>query len=792
MRSSAFVPYVLLLFPLSIPLAPPATAQSCSDPDAAPVVEGEQKRWHPVTVTFTGPCTSEDADPNPFLGYRLTVTFHHAASGTQIDVPGFFAADGNAAETSATEGNKWRVHFTPRRIGDWTYEASFRTGTDISVNLDATAGSPTSFDGASGSFTIDETDKSGRDHRGKGILTYVGEHYLEFDDGSVFVKGGADSPENFLAYSEFDGTYNDGGSNYVRDYSPHKDDWTSGDPSWQGGNGKGMIGALNYLASEGMNAFSFLTMTIAGGDGRDVWPWTGPSEVYRYDISKLAQWDVVFTHSDHLGLFKHFKTQERENDGFLDNGDLGTARKLYYRELIARFSHHHALNWNLGEENANSDAQRKAYITYIKALDPYNHPIVVHTYPNEWDAVYDPLLGEDGFEGPSIQLTGMSPSEAHSLVTKWVSESKSANRPWVVSVDEPGTAEEGLRPDSDDNYDEAREVLWTTLFAGGDGIEWYFGYGYPNSDLTADDWRSRDRFWDQHRYALQFIRSLPVRTMAEDDDRLSGESGRVFSDGSTTFALYLPDGGTNAALDLPPGSYSIEWYDPRNGGNRQVGTKSEAEGGSSTAIGAPPADTNRDWVGVVSEQNPIPVELTTLTATAETSESLLISWSTASETNNAGFEVLHRPPGQPSFASAGFKPGAGTTDEPQSYDTHIPVSAPGTHTVRLKQVDTDGTTTLTDSVTVSIGLTSPYRVEGPSPNPTQTESRTTLYVEQTQSITVRLFDAMGRRVKTLYNGTARANRPIELHTPSSLVSGIYFLEIDGRHFTTTRKVHVVQ
>jgi hypothetical protein len=50
-----------------------------------------------------------------------------------------------------------------------------------------------------------------------------------------------------------------------------------------------------------------------------------------------------------MGMYLHFKTQEAENIHLLDDAELGPQRKLYYRELIARFAHHPALNWNLGE-----------------------------------------------------------------------------------------------------------------------------------------------------------------------------------------------------------------------------------------------------------------------------------------------------------------------------------------------------------------------------------------------------------------------------------------------------------
>ena len=46
-----------------------------------------------------------------------------------------------------------------------------------------------------------------------------------------------------------------------------------GDTDWRGGAGRNIIGALNYLASRGMNSVYFLTMNVTG-DGADVWPWT--------------------------------------------------------------------------------------------------------------------------------------------------------------------------------------------------------------------------------------------------------------------------------------------------------------------------------------------------------------------------------------------------------------------------------------------------------------------------------------------------------------------------------------
>jgi hypothetical protein len=54
--------------------------------------------WLPVTLTFEGPQSGEEANPNPFLDYRMFVEFTHQSSPQRVVVPGFFAADGNAAE----------------------------------------------------------------------------------------------------------------------------------------------------------------------------------------------------------------------------------------------------------------------------------------------------------------------------------------------------------------------------------------------------------------------------------------------------------------------------------------------------------------------------------------------------------------------------------------------------------------------------------------------------------------------------------------------------------------------
>jgi hypothetical protein len=564
------------------------------------VISGELKKWHKVTLTFTGPTTSETSAPNPFLDYRLNVTF--TKGNKQIVVPGYYAADGNAGESSAGSGDKWRVHFSPNEEGSWSYKASFRTGSGIAVDENASTGSPVFFDGTAGTLNIGASDKSGSDFRAKGRLQYVGQHYLQFaQTGEYFIKGGADSPENYLAYTDFDGTYSHGSTSYIKAYTPHLNDWKTNDPTWKNGKGKGIIGSLNYLSSKGMNAVYFLTMNV-NGDGKDVWPWTSHTERYRFDVSKLDQWEIVFSHMDKVGIMLHIVTQEHENDQLLDSGELGIQRKLYYRELIARFGHHLGINWNLGEESTNTDSQRKAFASYIKRIDPYNNFVNVHTNIGEYESVFDPLLGFNAFDGTSLQIS--YPTEVHTETLYWVTQSASSGRKWVVNLDEIGPSGIGVKPDADDYWHDQirKQALWGNLMAGGGGVEWYFGYSYANSDLTAQDWRSRDNMWNLTRYALEFFRNhLPYSEMKNYNGLTSHSGDYCFALPGKTYAVYLPNGGsTSLNLGSSIASYQVKWYNPRAGGALQNGSIGQINGSGYQSIGNPPSDFSQDWVCLVT------------------------------------------------------------------------------------------------------------------------------------------------------------------------------------------------
>lgn len=581
----------------------------------AQTIKGELKKWHKITLEFEGPETSENAEDNPFLNYKLDVTFTHNNSGKNYTIPGYFAADGNAANTSATKGNVWRVHFAADAVGEWHYKVRFVKDKWAAVRVSNKLKSAGFMDDKEGSFVVENTDKTGRDMRAKGRLQYVGERYLKFaETGEYFLKCGADAPENFLAYEEFDGTFHNDGfkDDLVKSWEAHEKDWKQGNPTWQNGKGKDIIGAVNYLASKGMNVFSFITMNIEGDD-KNVFPYTDYNTKDRFDVSKLDQWEIIFEHAGALGMFLHFKTLEAENQGLLDNGGVGLYTKLYYRELIARFGHHLALNWNLCEETGDwqnpprtfpVDVQgRLTLANYVSEIDPYKHHIVIHN-GNWFTGVY----GKNSkFTGASLQTNKADFSNVHNSVLRILKEAEAEGKTWAVACDEPGDAQHSLLPDDEDpeHNDARKNGLWGAMMAGAWGTEWYFGYKHAHSDLTCEDYRSRDLFWDQGKICLDFFNDnkIPVAKMLSNDTLISTKGDYVLANEGETYVVFLKNGG-ETMLDFKdnPGTYSVLWYNPRTGGKLQKGSIKTIKNSGKQSLGLPPKDKTKDWVVYIQKK----------------------------------------------------------------------------------------------------------------------------------------------------------------------------------------------
>lgn len=616
-----------------------------TDGNATVTVNGELMQWHKVNLTLDGPFAKEtDTSPNPFSDLALNVTFSHESGEPSYTVPGYFAADGNAAETSAESGTKWRAHMAPEKPGIWKYTVSFTQGKHVALEGGGEALKP--FDGITGTFKVALTDKTGKDFRANGRLQYVGKHHLQFNGSKkYFLKAGPDSPETLLAYSGFDNTAALKPDKVrVKTWEPHLRDWKEGDPTWQSGKGKGLIGALNYLAVKGVNVISFITYNVTG-DGNNVWPFIKPGTKFHYDCSKLDQWGIVFDHGTANGLYLHFKLQEQEiDDNFrdmdykkmdikasLDGGDLGPERKLYCREFVARYAHNLALNWNIGEENTQSTKQVQDMVEYIHKIDAYKNHIILHTFPPEQEKKYRPLLGDKSL------LTGISMQKGwkHSqkFTLQWIRESAAAGRPWVVAHDEQSPASLGVPPDpgyrgfsgkcSEDRpkgpasegyvaadeydlHDIRKALLWGHFLAGGAGVEYYFGYDLDENDLHLEDFRSRDMSWDYCRIALDFFRDHPIpfwemtSANALVGNKKDDNSKYCFAKKGEVYLVFLSQGGESEVdLSDASGNFSVKWFNPREGGPLQANGNTTIAGGKKGAITAP---SSNDWLAVIVKE----------------------------------------------------------------------------------------------------------------------------------------------------------------------------------------------
>lgn len=628
---------------------------------AAPAM-AQTPAWQPIEIDLIGPQGQESGGGfNPFLDRRLDVTFelldeHGAPTGTTYRVPGFFAADGNAAVTHATSGNVWSVRFTPDQPGTWRWTAEFYEGSNVAVanlnNLGSNVAAAR-LNQTSNTFQVGQRDPTAEGFLSRGRLAYVGGHYLQtLGDGKYWIKSGANSPENLLGYLGFDSTVslNAIGPDHTGDfsgtadkraygrlhyYASHRNDWSAGDPNWQRGDsvpgsagprdGKNLIGTLNYLASQGVNSVYFLPMNL-GGDAEDTHPFITPDDAgdTRYDVSKLEQWEIAFAHAQRLGIHLHVVLNEAENDNknFLDNATLGTERKLFYRELVARFGHHNALQWNLSEEyNGNgafgSSSQEEAdrvlqFGAYLSQIDPYDHPMTVHNAQSvsadnggQWRFFF----GEEDIDLTSLQEGGEADGLSD-IIENFRTKTANAGRPIPVMVDEVASLH-NVNDGTGLNRPDATRIRMTwDIYLSGGGVEWYMG----NRDQALENFRSEDgvdleQVWRETTIARRFMEQhLPFWLMQPDDELVSGETAafggaEVFALPGEIYAIYYPDASNTGQLDLSDadGNMLLRWFDPTFGAF--IGDGILLAGGTIVDMPAAPsalnAGGNRDWVALV-------------------------------------------------------------------------------------------------------------------------------------------------------------------------------------------------
>ena len=219
-----------------------------------------------------------------------------------------------------------------------------------------------------------------------------------------------------------------------------------------------------------------------------------------------------------------------------------------------------------------------------------------------------------------------------------------------------------------------------------------------------------------------------------------------------------------------------------------------APDGLATTEGMPDLDASSRFLLKIGPADPLPVELASFDGVPNGKGGVL-RWTTLSETNNDRFEIERRLQGAAgSFKTVGAVDGRGTTTELQSYTFRIDRLDYGTHEFRLRQVDADGSREIVGETSIERVLDAPADVGETAPNPLNAAATLAITVREAQSVRVTAYDALGRRVATLFDEevTPGQTQHVPVGRLAGGASGHYFLRVEGDTFTEVRRAVVVR
>jgi len=171
---------------------------------------------------------------------------------------------------------------------------------------------------------------------------------------------------------------------------------------------------------------------------------------------------------------------------------------------------------------------------------------------------------------------------------------------------------------------------------------------------------------------------------------------------------------------------------------------------------------------------PLPVELMTFEARAENKDAML-QWVTASEKENAGFEVEMQTGGA-DFQTVGFVKGNGTTNEIHVYDFKVPNLKPATYYFRLQQIDNNGEANYSPIRTIKIADDFKVSVQ---PNPASDVAFFIVVLEKDGAVSLDLLDGLGQVIKQMAQGEyVQGEYEIALDV-KSLPAGVYYYRLQN-------------
>ncbi|MGB5531279.1 MAG: M28 family peptidase [Ignavibacteriaceae bacterium] len=185
----------------------------------------------------------------------------------------------------------------------------------------------------------------------------------------------------------------------------------------------------------------------------------------------------------------------------------------------------------------------------------------------------------------------------------------------------------------------------------------------------------------------------------------------------------------------------------------------------------------------------VPVELLAFTASVNNSEVQLL-WSTASELNNRGFEIERSINNTDNFVTIGFVEGKSSSTEINYYSFNDQPDLSGNSKLfyRLKQVDFDGTFSYSDVVQVTYDVPTAFVINQNFPNPFNPSTRITYFVPKESFVSIKIYDFLGREVKTLVNDFLSAGSYEIVFEASDITSGTYFYTMTAENYSSTKKM----
>jgi hypothetical protein len=194
----------------------------------------------------------------------------------------------------------------------------------------------------------------------------------------------------------------------------------------------------------------------------------------------------------------------------------------------------------------------------------------------------------------------------------------------------------------------------------------------------------------------------------------------------------------------------------------------------------------------------LPVELVALTA-KPTRSAVTLNWTTATETNDFGFEIERQPmgdsrPQSTSWASVGLVQGKGTSTSPTKYsftDEHI---SPGRYSYRIKQIDKNGSFTYTDATDVEVGLApKEFTLSQNYPNPFNPTTTIEFTLQLDGHVMLKLYDVTGREVATLLDEDRKAGYYQSVMVDAARFgSGMYVYRLEAGGKVLSRKMLLVK